>query len=331
MATAKQIVFLKKQFEFPRAHFLQYRGNLNVSVGDDVSIAFLQARDGRSLVPKQACVAITAVSRPPALIEYAVPFLANRMAGTQAAAAPVDINEFPSKVAYAVRAIEEKLSARALTLAKSLRWRCNAHGTQLVLKTDLAPFSWSLDARTWFTVYGSFSIEQTEWQFEYLDSIIEPEEGEYEPLPAEPLAFELLMEAQHLQFDNPRSALVIAVAAAEVGTKRCLKFIDPTLTEMLESPKSLPIVNLLESYYPKDSRARIVPSIIVQLRKAVFERDRLVHAGAFTLERKQLGRRLRAIEDLLRLFDVQMGHEWAEKFISGDTRLELGLPKLDPP
>jgi hypothetical protein len=331
MADAQNAIFFRKRYEFPRAHFLQYSDTVQIKDGD-VSVAFVQVRNPLSPATKQCCFAFTSVSKPAALLTYAIPFLMSKMFEPQTTKVPVPIKDFPPEAGRAVLAVEERLNARAIALAKSLRWRCNAHGTAQVFQDlEIAPFEWSLDGKRWFPVCGKFSIEPLEWHFEYLDFIVDPEEGEYESLPAEPLAFELLMEAQQLQHDNPRSALVIAVAAAEVGTKVCLKFIDSGLADILDARNSPPIVDLLDRYYPKDSRMGIVPTILEQLRKAVLDRNNLVHAGKFTLRRDQLRRRLRAIEDLLRILDIQMGFEWAEKFISEKTRAEMGLPKLDLP
>jgi len=331
MADQLRSIYFRKQYGFPRAHFQQHRETLATEKGD-VTIAFVSLRDPRSLVPKQACFAFATVSRPRALLEYAIPFLGGATVPRQPSNTPLLINDFPPKVRQAILDIEERLDATTISFAKSLRWRCNAHGTAHVFHSiDLAPYFWSLDQHKWFPVYGSSSFESIEWQFEYVDSILEPEDGPPELLPDEPLAFELLMEAQQLQYDNPRSALVIAVAAAESGTKRCIEFINPGLAGVLFSHESPPIVDLLDLYYPKDHFARIVPSIREQLTKAVSERNRLLHAGTFSLKRAQIRRRLRAIEDLLRLFDIVMGYTWAEKFLSSNTRVELGLPTLDLP
>lgn len=286
----------------------------------------------RVLTKRQSCIAATAVTRPKELIEYALPVLSGKMISEKPPGSPPHIGDVPSSVVQASQEIERRLDAHALSLVKSLRWRCHAHGTASIFKdVEIAPFTWALDGHTWYSLYGWSKFEKIEWQFEYLDSILKPEEEELNILPPEPLAFELLMEALNLQHDNPRSALVIAVAAAEVGTKACLKFIVAGLVDILDARSSPPIVDLLDRYYPKHSRLRVVPTILEQLRKAVLERNSLVHAGKFTLRRDQLQRRLRAIEDLLRIFDVQMGFEWAQKFIGEKTRADLGLPKLDPP
>jgi len=324
-----EFIFFRKQYDFPNAHFIQFDGQLSVCDGD-TTIAFLQVRDGRRLVPSQTCLASTVISKPRELIEYAVRSLAASMAG-QSSAQPTSISEFPQAIARAVRDVERRLNQHATSLAKSFRWRCNAHGTAQVLKTELAPFFWSLDGTTWFPVYSSSVFEPIEWQFEILDHVIEPEEGPYQAPDPEPLAFELLMEARQLQYDNPRSALVVAVAAAEVGTKRCLQFVDPGIAAVLESVDCPPMLDLLDRYYPENSTGQIVPSIVEELRKAISERNRLVHTGKFTLSREQVRRRLSAIEDLLRLFDMQMGNEWAANFLTGKVRKQLGLPLLSLP
>jgi len=319
-------VWLRKQYDFPNAHFIQFDGRLSIHDGD-TTIEFLQARDGRRLVPVQACIATTLISKPRDLIEYAVRSLDASALG-QGPAQPASIELLPKVIARDIRDAEQQLDQHAVSVAKSLRWRCNAHGTAQVLETELAPFTWSLDGKAWIPVYSKTSFEQLEWQFDVLDHVVEPDKGPYVRPGPEPLAFELLMEARQLQYGNPRSALVIAVAAAEVGTKRCLQHVNPNLADVLEAEDCPPMLDLLDRYYPKDSPSKIGPSIIEELRKAVSERNRLVHAGKFTLKRDQVRRRLCAIEDLLRLFDIQMGNEWAEKFLSARVRHELGLPLL---
>ena len=74
----------------------------------------------------------------------------------------------------------------------------------------------------------------------------------------EPIAHELFHEAEELARANPRSAIIVAVAAAEVGFKRFVAQLVPECNWLLLNVASPPLIDMLTgsflpSLYETDS------------------------------------------------------------------------------
>lgn len=150
----------------------------------------------------------------------------------------------------------------------------------------------------------------------------------------EPIAHQLLREAWNLRFANPRSSLVIGVAAAEVGMKQLVASLVPAARSLVEDLPAPPLPRMIKHSLPElPIRAAIEPErrcpkhLHRGLDSAVQERNAVVHRGAEPSIplRKTLG----AVREFLYLLDLYMGHAWAAEQLSVTTRMSLGLPTAD--
>jgi hypothetical protein len=141
----------------------------------------------------------------------------------------------------------------------------------------------------------------------------------------EPLGRQLFREAWAQIGINRRGALVIGVAAAEVGLMRLINTLTPGAIRDTRTP---PFVKMLREYLPNlpvkakrvDGRSIMPPvQILQQLEVAITYRNSVVHAGALPPKREDLAGMLRAISDFLWMCDIYLGEHWAERHISQET------------
>ena len=149
----------------------------------------------------------------------------------------------------------------------------------------------------------------------------------------EPVAFELLREAVQNVGGNDRSALVMGVAAIEVGLKHCIARVAPDARWMVEEAPSPPVARMLREYLPTLPMRNTVagevkppPSHHIDyVTKYVRLRNEIAHVGAdASLDVDDLLEFLDVARDLLHLFDFYVGHEWAMEYVRDETRDALG-------
>jgi hypothetical protein len=144
----------------------------------------------------------------------------------------------------------------------------------------------------------------------------------------EPLGRQLFREAWYQRASHPRSALVIGVAAAEVGLKKLIGTLVPQAQWLVDEIQTPSFSKISRKYLPslpvkgKLNGKKLVPpnALLNSLEKAVECRNKLVHAGAAPPERKDLEVMLRAVNDFLWICDLYVGHIWAANNISPATR-----------
>jgi hypothetical protein len=143
----------------------------------------------------------------------------------------------------------------------------------------------------------------------------------------EPLGHQLYREAWHLRESNPRAALVIAVAAAEVGLKKVIGTLVPEAQWLLEEIQTPPFSKMLRKYIPTlKVRSRLTGKSVLppsglmnMLDEAVKVRNKIVHAGAEPPNREEFGQILDAISDFLWVCDMYAGQLKVIEFISTGT------------
>lgn len=139
----------------------------------------------------------------------------------------------------------------------------------------------------------------------------------------EPLGRQLFKEAWSERETRPRSALVIGVAAAEVGFKKLVGRLVPHAQWLMDEIQTPPLGTMLRKFLPtlpvKFGRP---PGVLLnQLDEAIKRRNKLVHAGAPPPNKDELEKILRAINDFLWMCDMYAGHSWAQDYISVETRI----------
>jgi hypothetical protein len=143
----------------------------------------------------------------------------------------------------------------------------------------------------------------------------------------EPLGQQLFREAWNLRVSNPRSALAIGVAAAEVGLKKLIGSLVPQAQWLVDEIQTPPIALMLRKFLPTlpvrlrfKGKSICPPSkVLKKLDEAVHRRNDLVHAGKSPPSGDELEEMLSAIYDFLCVCDVYAGYGWAQRYISRDT------------
>jgi hypothetical protein len=140
----------------------------------------------------------------------------------------------------------------------------------------------------------------------------------------EPLGRQLFREAWIQRKSRPRSALVIGVAAAEVGFKKLVGSLVPQAQWLVDEVQTPSLSKMLSKFLPalpvkarfEGKSIRPPKALIRQLDKAVERRNKLVHAGEPPPRWDELEEMLRTVNDFLWICDVYQGQVWAAKHIS---------------
>jgi hypothetical protein len=222
-----------------------------------------------------------------------------------------------------------KLHDYAIRTVRVLRWRFAQPGPHTPVKAAYG-LKWSLDNKSWQTfptlriVHGvPFGPLDLTDDRHLVDAITQVEEGL-----SEPLGHELYREAWDQRVQNPRSALVIGYAAAEVGFKECATFLVPDIAWFVENLASPPLDQVLTKYFPKlpvklkisDGDPFVPNKIVHEVREGMRLRNKTAHTKGQRLSTDALEAILRAIQDLLWLFDYHCGHAWALNNIRPEIR-----------
>jgi hypothetical protein len=134
-----------------------------------------------------------------------------------------------------------------------------------------------------------------------------------------PTAHELLFEAQELAWSYGRSALVISLAALEVGIKDLVATLVPGSSWLVNNLPSPPVERIIRDYLPQlpvrahlPGTSAITPSreLTDELRKAVLLRNDLVHIGRDRIDPAWLDEWLKLCESLLYAFECFGGRSW---------------------
>ena len=179
------------------------------------------------------------------------------------------------------------------------------------------------------SVFGKLAFIQTDrrWSTEDADFL----QTEMAKGTSEPLGHELLREANVNRDSNPRSSLILGVAAAEVGFKQFASKSLPDTAWILELP-SPPLIEMLNKFPWCQLNLRIndkvpaVPELIIdELKKAVNLRNKIVHSGIASLSFETLKSALDSVKDLLYFLDMLSGtgQSWPGNLISADVITQL--------
>jgi hypothetical protein len=156
----------------------------------------------------------------------------------------------------------------------------------------------------------------------------------------EPVAHELFWEAWHQRFQNPRSALVIGMAAAEIGFKEFVAGRVPKAAWLVTETPTPDLLKMLTLFLPglldsggTSSRLRLIQgkekgkfrdTVLDDLQMGVTLRNRVVHQPGAPPKPEHVDRALRAVRDLLYLLDYYAGNARAEQNIRAAVRKEWG-------
>jgi len=191
--------------------------------------------------------------------------------------------------------------------------------------------SYSRDGRVWLGVPLARSFEMLfglpTWPGTPANEICDEVVGLVSRGMEEPLGHQLFREAWDQRQTNPRSSLVIGVAAAEVGLKRLIGSLVPGAKWLVDEVQTPSFSMMIRKYLPtlpvkahfKNKTICPPNQLIKVLEKAVNYRNKLVHAGKAPPPCEDLEEMLRAVNDFLWICDAYEGHPWAGRQISVAT------------
>ena len=144
----------------------------------------------------------------------------------------------------------------------------------------------------------------------------------------EPTGHELFREAWEQRHQNPRSALIIGIAATEVGFKQLVSTLVPETLWLIENVPSPPLTKMLREYLPNlPVKCKIrgtvspLPDILLKvLEDGVNLRNRAAHIGQMTFTYEKLDEILLAVRDLLWILDYYSGMNWALNEVRPEIR-----------
>jgi hypothetical protein len=233
----------------------------------------------------------------------------------------------------AVAKANQDLFNAANRALRIVRWRrgYNTHHEPIRTTTLL---HWSLDGSQWVeatdVLHGFITMGPGRWHWsedmahDILQLISQRE--------SEPIGHDLYVEAAALEQSNPRSAILLAVAAAEVGFKQFAIRLRPETRWIFENASSPPLILMLSEFLPTlplrqklQNQSEFVPSSLLEiLKKAVLIRNEIVHRGEHQRPHfETVNEILHAVRDLLYLLDFYSGYSWA----IGNLDSPIGSPR----
>jgi hypothetical protein len=229
----------------------------------------------------------------------------------------------------------EDMQALVLRTLRLARWRANCPKSGLSPIQYAFGFKWSLDGKEWrryadesvlTSIKLVFSTPSWPWTDEKAEFVRTEILGELD----EPLAHGVLREAALNCKDNPRSSLVLAVAAAEIGFKQFASASFPEAAWILEKLQSPSLETMLKVFPWSKLPARIngkaatIPNSTKSgLKKAVELRNQVVHVGVLKLDTEKVDSALTSVRDLLYFLDALRGQGWAFEHMSQDALKSL--------
>ena len=242
-------------------------------------------------------------------------------------------DELPAPLQVFGRQIYNELSDAAVRTFGVIRWRCALVGP--VRPYVSLGMEWSEDGTVWHSFprditlrVGAATVQRKlrSGDAAELESMISA--GAQEPL-----AHILLREARAAATVTASysSALIMAMAALEIGAKHLIGKLVPQAEWLAVEAPTPPIVRVLTDYLPT-LPARLVlkgkpvippQGLIDTLRKATTARNTAIHAGSRELPLDFVNRVVAAVSDMLCIFDFYAGSAWALDHLTGETRKAL--------
>ena len=147
----------------------------------------------------------------------------------------------------------------------------------------------------------------------------------------QPLGHSLLREAWNNRENSPQSALVIGIAAAEVGFKEAVSDLLPVTTWLMDHVPSPPLDKMLREFMEtlparqtiSGTVCRPPKSVITAIKQGIELRNAVVHRKAEELDEAVIEKTLNAVRDLLYLLDYYRGETWALEQIAPGVLADL--------
>jgi len=213
-----------------------------------------------------------------------------------------------------------------------LRWRGNGSGPNRPVQ-GIGGIKWSIDKKAWHWLpEKSYSTKLEHTSMLHTTDEIKSDVEEFLATGIEEsFGHELLYEAWHQRGESPRSALILAIAAAEVGLKFCIATLVPNSLWLATNVPSPPVEKILTEYLPTlpakcTVNGRVLPpsaELMGKLKKGINLRNQVIHNKTEPLERETLREILLAVQSLLWILDYYSGYEWAWEYVDGITKYQM--------
>lgn len=243
----------------------------------------------------------------------------------------------PSRLLQLATEVDDYLRKQATRFLELLRWQLDAPGpTQILPEYNNSDIFWKASDSEFRLIpmsdggpiqltgfYGGPGLKwnpnvQSNFEALWADDTAQ-----------EPLGHQLLREAKQIQYQNQRSALLIAYTALEIGLKHHISAVAPNAAWLAKYAPSPPIDKILREYLPELHAGKesiknwgAINSEFSSVGKFSKDRNRLAHRGQ-PIE-GSLREYLRLSQDLLYAFDVLEGRDWAKSCVSQSLRKSLG-------
>ena len=250
------------------------------------------------------------------------------------AAQVIPVSLMPEPFRDFTKQAHDRMFEQIKRILQLIRWRKKIAGNHNPISSFRGHY-WSFDNVTWHPMPHSLSASME--IATVATPITEQLRQEIITLTAnhreEPLAHELFREAWEQRRANIRSALVMGIAALEIGVKRYIAERIPDARWLVENLPSPSVVGLLTEYLPKIQsiktiKGKAVPppsNVINYLKKGVTMRNHVVHGRASKIEHDTVIEILKSVQDVLYLLDYYNGYDWALYHLRTQTRADLGV------
>lgn len=224
-----------------------------------------------------------------------------------------------------VERLEREVSGRALRIA---RWRLALSPSHRVIQSFQSPM-WSYDTERWHPLPIDLQVAMGVDRPNVFppDALQDISVLVEKPNAKELLGHELFIEASNQKGANPRSALIVGIAAAEAGIQEFITELEPSTAWLLENMPSPSLSDLLRKYLPqllvehgiRDLAKRPPGFVMNVLDDAVKLRSKVAHGIERPVTMDQVNATLVAIRDILWVLDVFRGYEWARHSVRDET------------
>jgi hypothetical protein len=239
----------------------------------------------------------------------------------------VPLRLLPDSMVSFIDQVNGELMDYAKRTVNVLRWRCGTEGEHNPISSR--PASWSFDGQNWLPLPSGGKAYM--WTGPYIrttEEILEDAKAYVNVGKNYPLGHELYLEAWEQRHQNPRSALIVGIAAAETGLKQCINTFVPDAKWLIENTTSPDLVKMLFEYLPLlPTTNRVNKKVFASktvlnemLKKGVFMRNQLVHGRATKITYETLEEILLAVHDVLWILDYCSGYKWPLEYVRPDIR-----------
>ncbi len=237
---------------------------------------------------------------------------------------------FPNHFNDFIRQVHRELSDASRFVVDAIRWRTNTLGPHSPISTR--GMSWSRDKAFWHPAPSEFSVRVDVSSVTHLsEPVLEDIEALVNNNLQEPVHHHLFREAWAQRDGNPRSSLVVGLAALEISLKTTIGELVPNASWLADNLPTPPVTRMLVEYLPElparnafDGKVLPPPKeVLEKIKKAVQIRNRVAHVGGTPPSVEVLDELLAAVQETMWLLDYYCGHTWALTHLSEATMSAL--------